>query len=214
VISIWQKEFVKVVVFVLNRLKKRVKQIFIFAVAVISIILILEGTIKMLFPLKYKEYVYKYSSEYNLDPYLVFSIIKAESSFNPEATSHKNARGLMQVTDDTAYWIAEMMGIKDFKAEYLYDPETNIKFGCWFLNNLEKQFDNSVLVVASYYAGVECVHSWLNNSKYSTTGKSLDVIPYKETEIYTKRVENYYNIYKMIVPQKARKYKQIEQNMI
>jgi len=65
---------------------------------------------------------------------LFFSIIKAESSFNPNATSHKNARGLMQLTDETALWIAEMMGLENFKVEYLYDPETNIKFGCWLLN--------------------------------------------------------------------------------
>jgi len=183
---------------VANRFKRNVKLIFIFAVALIAIVFILEGAIKMLYPLKFKEYVYRYSSEYDLDPYLVFSIIKAESSFNPDATSHKNARGLMQVTDDTAFWIAEMMGIKDFKVEYLYDPETNIKFGCWLLNNLERQFDSPVLVVASYNAGASCVHSWLNNSKYSKTGKSLDSIPYKETEIYTKRVENYYSVYKML----------------
>jgi len=183
---------------VFHRLKRSFKLFFVFAVALISIIFILEGTVKMLFPLKYKEYVYKYSSEYNLDPYLVFSIIKAESSFNPNATSHKNARGLMQLTDETALWIAEMMGLENFKVEYLYDPETNIKFGCWLLNNLEKQFDSRILVVASYNAGAACVHSWLKDSKYSKTGKTLDVIPYKETEIYTKRVENYYSIYKML----------------
>jgi len=45
----------------------------------------------------------------------------------------------MQLTDETALWIAEMMGLENFKVEYLYDPETNIKFGCWLLNNLEKQ---------------------------------------------------------------------------
>ncbi|GAE89082.1 lytic transglycosylase domain-containing protein [Acetivibrio straminisolvens] len=181
-----------------SKFKRNLKVIFIFAVVLVSIVFILEGAIKMLFPLKYKEYVFRYSSEYNLDPYLVFSIIKAESSFNPDATSPKNARGLMQVTDDTAFWIAEMMGIKDFKVEYLYDPDTNIKFGCWLLNNLEKQFDSRVLVVASYNAGAACVRSWLNDSKYSATGESLDVIPYKETEIYTKRVENFYSIYKML----------------
>lgn len=181
-----------------NRLKKNAKLILFFAIALIAIIFILEGTIKMLYPLKFKEYVYRYSDEYDLDPYLVFSIIKAESSFEPDATSHKNARGLMQVTDDTAFWIAEMMGIKDFKVQYLYDPDTNIRFGCWLLHNLEGQFDSDVLVVASYNAGASCVHSWLGNSKYSMTGKSLDVIPYKETEIYTKKVKNYHNVYKML----------------
>jgi len=40
----------------------------------------------------------------------------------------------MQLTDETALWIAEMMGLENFKVEYLYDPETNIKFGCWLLN--------------------------------------------------------------------------------
>jgi len=69
---------------VFHRLKRSFKLFFVFAVALISIIFILEGTVKMLFPLKYKEYVYKYSSEYNLDPYLVFFNYKGGKQFQSQ----------------------------------------------------------------------------------------------------------------------------------
>jgi len=183
---------------VAKRHKINIKLILFLTVLLVTIIIVVEGAVNRMFPLKYEEYVYKYSYEYGLDPYLVFSIIKAESSFNPNATSHKNARGLMQVTDDTALWIAEMMGIKDFEIESLYDPETNIKFGCWLLNNLKGQFNDDDLVIASYNAGGGKVNSWLKDSRYSKTGETLNKIPYKETDIYVKKVKNYYTIYKML----------------
>lgn len=181
-----------------KRFKISIKVMLLLAVSLVVIIFTVEGTIKMLHPLKYKEYVYKYSSEYKVDPYLVFSIIKAESSFNPNATSHKNARGLMQITDQTGVWIAEMMGIEDFKVEYLYEPDTNIKLGCWYLNSLEKEFDDNNLVIASYNAGRGNVNSWLKDNRYSSTGESLDKIPFKETEGYVKKVNNYYSVYKKL----------------
>jgi soluble lytic murein transglycosylase len=183
---------------VIRRRRINLKLILILAVFLVAIIFVFEGAVKRMFPLKYEEYVYRYSYEYGLDPYLVFSIIKAESSFNPNATSPKSARGLMQVTDETALWIAEMMGIKDFKIESLYNPDTNIKFGCWFLNNLKGQFKDDDLIIASYNAGGGKVNSWLKDSRYSNTGETLDKIPYKETDIYVKRVKNYYTIYKML----------------
>lgn len=185
-------------IFVAKKHRINFKLILVLTVFFVAIIFVVEGAVKRMFPLKYDEYVYRYSYEYGLDPYLVFSIIKAESSFNPNATSPKNARGLMQVTDETAIWIAQMMGIKDFKVESLYNPDTNIKFGCWLLNNLKGQFKNDNLIIASYNAGSGKVNSWLNDSRYSNTGETLDKIPYKETDIYVKRVKNYYTIYKML----------------
>ena len=59
------------------------------------------GIEKYAFPIKYEEYVTKYSEEYNLDPYFVLSVMKAESNFNPNAKSNRNALGLMQITEET-----------------------------------------------------------------------------------------------------------------
>ena len=186
--------------------KTKIKALFLLVLALIFIVFFYEGTVKMLHPLKYKEQVFKYAKQYELDPYLVFSVIKAESSFNPKATSHQNARGLMQIIDTTGEWAADQMKIKDFKVESLYDPETNIRIGCWYLSSLVRKYqeknsessENITLILAAYNSGPGTVERWLGNKEYSRTGYSLDKIPYKETDAYVKKVSNYYSVYKRI----------------
>lgn len=150
------------------------------------------------FPFKHKELIEKYSEENNLDPYFVLAVIKAESKFNADAKSHKDAYGLMQITEDTGKWVAGEMGLEDFSKDKLYDEEYNIKLGCWYLNNLSEEFNDTDLVIASYNAGRGRVKGWLVNKKYSSDGKELNYIPYKETEEYVEKVKNYYKIYKKL----------------
>ena len=64
-------------------------------------------------PFKHKETIMKYAEENDLDPYFVLSVIMAEIGFKTDATSHKNAMGLMQITEETGKWIAEQMGLND-----------------------------------------------------------------------------------------------------
>lgn len=157
------------------------------------------SVLKVAYPLKYKEYVYKYSAQYKVDPYLVFSIIKAESGFDPKATSHKKARGLMQISEVTANWGAKTLKIEKFSYDKLYDPETNISIGCWYINNLMREFgDNTQVVLAAYNGGSGNVSEWLKDTRYSKSGSTLDKIPFKETENYVKKVQNYYSVYKKI----------------
>lgn len=151
-----------------------------------------------LFPFKHKEIITEYSERYNIDPYMVLAVIKAESKFNPGAESHKGAVGLMQITGDTAQWIAEQMGLNDYSQEKLYEEEYNIKMGCWYLNNLREEFGNMDTVIAAYNAGRGRVNQWLNDSQYSKDGKTLEYIPFKETKKYVDRVNTYYKIYKAI----------------
>lgn len=177
--------------------RQRIKYIAGFIIILISIILLIENSGKLIYPLKYKEYVFQYAQSNNIDPYLVFAIMKAESNFDPDATSHKNARGLMQIMDSTGTWGAKSMGLEGFEVNDLYDPEVSIAIGCWYLNWLMKEFEGNVdLVVAAYNGGSGRVNEWLKNRNYSRTGDKLDIIPYKETEMYVKKVKNYYITYK------------------
>jgi len=179
--------------------RRRIRTFIIFGVLLIAIVLIIENSTKVLFPVKYKEYVYKYSIQNKVDPYLVFAIIKAESSFNPRAISTKNARGLMQISEKTGNWGAQSLKIEQFSVDRLYDPDVNIRIGCWYLNSLMKEFDNNLdLVIAAYNGGSGNVSEWLKDRNLSGSGNSLDRIPFKETEIYLKRVKNYYSIYKTL----------------
>ncbi|MFL0194745.1 lytic transglycosylase domain-containing protein [Clostridium sp. WILCCON 0269] len=158
-----------------------------------------KSVIRYYFPLKYSDYIVKYSKEYGLDAYFVMAVIKTESNFKRNVKSNKNAIGLMQITPDTAKWAAEKMNITDFQEGMLYDPEFNIRMGCWYLNDLKMEFNNNMkLVLAAYNGGRGNVQKWLSDSEHSTDGENLDYIPFKETDKYIKRVEVNYRIYKFL----------------
>lgn len=157
------------------------------------------GMKKYVYPYKYEEYINKYSDEYGLDPYLVLAVIKTESNFNKEAVSKKDAKGLMQIMDSTGEWIAKELGVNYFMSSMLFDPELNIKMGCWYLNNLEKEFDEDLdLVLAAYNGGSGNVNKWLNHEEYSEDGETLSYIPFPETKKYVDKVKANYNIYKYL----------------
>ncbi|MEW9095157.1 MAG: lytic transglycosylase domain-containing protein [Clostridiaceae bacterium] len=181
-----------------KQLKKLIKITIVILIVVVAIKQV-PNAMKKLYPLKYSDIVYKYSKEYDIDPYLVFSVIKAESNFNPNAVSHKDAYGLMQVTSTTGEWIAEQMKIEDFTLNKLFEPEYNIHMGCWYIDNLRKEFgDNMDVVLAAYNAGRGNVQKWLNDTEHSKDGENLHYIPFKETDKYVKKVKVNYKIYKFL----------------
>lgn len=180
-----------------TKLKKLLKLV-VFLFAVMIIFSLSKYALKRAYPLKYSESIFKYSREYNVDPYLVASVIKAESGYKPSAKSNKSAYGLMQITPDTGEWIAQKMELKDFTIDKLYDPDTNIRMGCWYINNLNDEFHNIELVLAAYNGGRGNVQKWLKNNQHSKDGRNLHYIPFKETDKYVKKVKVNYNIYKYL----------------
>lgn len=177
----------------------KLKRLLIVLIIILGIVLCVNIVIKKyIFPFKHKDVINKYSEEYDLDPLFVLSVIKAESKFKSDARSNKDAVGLMQITESTAEWIAEQMGLTDFCYDKLYDEEYNIKMGCWYLNNLRTEFDDLDLVIAAYNAGRGRVTEWLNNDEYSLDGENLTYIPYAETKKYVDKVNTYYNVYKIL----------------
>lgn len=151
---------------------------------------------KIIYPLEYEEYIYKSSEENGLDPYFVMAVIKAESNYNPKAHSGV-ARGLMQITDGTAFWIAGKMGIEIDERD-LEDPKTNISMGCYYLKYLSDLYHDETLLLASYNAGMGNVESWLDDSRYSEDSETLDYIPFEETRDYVEKVGKYKKVYKKL----------------
>lgn len=148
------------------------------------------------YPIGYKSIIVKYSRGNNLDPYLVASIINVESKYNKDAVSQKEAKGLMQISPSTGKWASEVLGIENYSEDILFDPETNIRIGTWYLSTLFKEFDyNLDLVLAAYNAGSGNVNKWLKDKKYSSDSNSLSIIPFKETEDYIVRVNQNYKVY-------------------
>ncbi len=147
----------------------------------------------IMYPLKYEYYISSNAYENGLDKFLVAAVIKTESNFIPDAHSGK-ARGLMQLTDETAEWIAGKMEI-EFNSDDVELPEINIKMGCWYLKYLIDKYDNVDTALAAYNGGMGNVSKWLDNKEYSDDGKTLKYIPFEETREYVIKVNRYKTIY-------------------
>ena len=179
--------------------RKRIRRIILYAVIVIVIATVAKNAFKyinkIIYPLRYEEYIEQYSNEYDIDKFLVMALIKAESNYIFDAHSGK-ASGLMQITESTAEWISEKTNIE---YDNINDPDTNIKMGCFYLKYLIDYYNGDTnLALAAYNAGMGNVNRWLADAAYSKNGNSLDIIPFGETEKYVEKINKYTTIYKEI----------------
>lgn len=173
------------------------KKFFKSIILIILIGVLLLGILKKTFPLTYNEYIDKYSKEYGVDRALVYATIKAESNYNESASSSKAAKGLMQLTEETALWCAGKMGIKIDKDD-ITDPETNIKIGVWYLSYLIENTQSPEIAVISYNAGINKVKKWIEDKSIDKDLLVYDTIPYEETRNYIKKVMLYRQIYMIL----------------
>lgn len=151
------------------------------------------------YPVHYEEIVTKYSEKYEIDPYLVYALIKTESKFNPYAKSHKGAIGLMQITPKTGSYLAGLIKENGFEEEMLYNPERNIKYGCFYLSKLSKDFEGNLdLVLAAYNGGEGNVRKWIKSDEDGKKYLNPEEVPFKETKNYIKKVKSDYKIYRFI----------------
>ena len=159
---------------------------------------------KFLYPFPYRSAVESYSARWKVDKFLTIAVMKVESNFAETAHSHSGAVGLMQIMPETAAWIAYQLGERpeEIAADIknLRDPETNIRYGTWYLAELETEFNgNDVLALAAYNAGRGNVHEWITQNNWSENFSDINEIPYAETRDYVKRVlhcrEKYSKLY-------------------
>ena len=151
---------------------------------------------KKIYPLKYSEYVEKYSEEYNIDKYLVYAIIKAESNFEERAESASNAVGLMQIMEATAFETANKMDL-NISEENLFNPELNIKIGLKYFTSLLEKYDNNYnLAIIAYNAGIGNVDKWIQDGIIKDDGTDIENVPFKETNNYVRKILRDYEIYK------------------
>jgi soluble lytic murein transglycosylase len=146
-------------------------------------------------PSEYAEYVSRYSSEYGVPEELVWAVIKTESNFKASAVSGVGAVGLMQLMPDTFNEITNSRLNERLDAGMRYDPETNIRYGTYYLSYLYSRYGNWSTALAAYNAGLGKVDGWLQNKDYSSNGITLDRIPYKETRNYVKKVQKALKMY-------------------
>jgi Soluble lytic murein transglycosylase and related regulatory proteins (some contain LysM/invasin domains) len=153
------------------------------------------GIKKRLYPKEYSEFVDKYCAMYEIDANLAYAVIHTESGFDSEAVSPLGACGLMQLMPDTFEWLRSKDRTGGERFSDIFDPETNIRYGVFFLSLIQRRFGSEQLVIAAYHAGMGRVSSWLGDSAFSSDGKSLHTIPFADTSHYVRKVERTKRIY-------------------
>jgi soluble lytic murein transglycosylase len=157
------------------------------------------------YPQGYWESIVTYAGKYKQDPYFIAAIIKEESQFRTDALSSAGARGLMQVMPATGDWVARQNKLSGFDHGKLFDSDTAIDIGTWYVGHLMKQFKNDpLLVAAAYNAGPDAVQGWITRNGYQgDRDYFVEMIPYAETRRYVKKVLRNYAEYKRIYTKSA-----------
>lgn len=185
-------------------MNKTARRVFIFFSILLLIIIIYkvfnvkEIILKSLYPIEYKDIVYQYSQELNIDPMLTFAIIKTESDFDEKVTSRSGAIGLMQLMDNTAKEQASKLNI-EYSKEMLYDPDINLRLGLNYFDTLLDYYNqNYILAFAAYNAGLGNVQKWIQEGTIKEDGIDIENIPFKETNLYVRKIIKTYEIYKKL----------------
>jgi len=159
---------------------------------------------EILFPLPYWETIRAEAERRGLDPYLVASIIRQESGFEPATVSNAGAVGLMQIMPQEAERIATAAGLGEITRESLFDPMTNIAVGAAeYSQKLAAMNGNHVLAIASYNAGEAAVQDWMQRTPIEDVDVFVESIPYAETRLYVKTVTRNRSEYRRIYERNA-----------
>lgn len=155
---------------------------------------------QLLYPRKYSQQVEQWAAEYGLDPLLVYAFIRTESGFDPAATSSVEARGLMQMTEETFLWLrSKIAADEDLAFADLYDPDTSIRFGCYYLHLCLERYNGDVATAAAaYHSGWGTVDNLLRMEEHSADGQTLQGFPYSQMNHYVNKITSCYGAYQRI----------------
>jgi soluble lytic murein transglycosylase len=149
------------------------------------------------FPVVYRSEVTQEAKKRNLDPRFVLAVMKQESTFNAGAKSPSAARGLLQLTYDTALKYNKQAGYPSFEADDLYNPRMNIAIGTQYMASLRDQFNGLYeAIAASYNGGEDNAARWLNRSNPKEAAIFASEIGFAETKNYVFKVMTNYRIYR------------------
>jgi soluble lytic murein transglycosylase len=152
-----------------------------------------------LFPKPYWTELKRSSEANGLDPYLVASLIRQESEFNPNAVSRANAVGLMQLLPKTGKAVAKQVKLKRYNASQLYTPAVNMELGTHYFRGMVDKFGGSFeYALAAYNAGSDRVEDWLGQGKYRDPEEFVESIPFTETREYVQAILRNANVYKQL----------------
>ncbi len=152
------------------------------------------------FPTPYQSTVKAAAKNNTIDPAWVYGVIRRESAFSSNISSHAGAVGLMQLMPATAKFIGRKIGYQKQQYANLIQPDSNINLGSAYLSYLAKRYHgNRVLATAAYNAGPNKVDSWIPKGTSLPADLWIDTIPYSETRAYVKAVLEYTTIFKSVL---------------
>ena len=151
-----------------------------------------------LFPKPFWTDLKKFSSQNALDPYLVASLIRQESEFNPSAVSRANAVGLMQLLPKVGSAVAKQEKLRHFSATQLFTPEVNLRLGTRYFREMVDKFGAFEYALAAYNAGSNRVDDWQGQGKYRDPQEFVESIPFTETREYVQAILRNANVYRQL----------------
>ncbi len=153
----------------------------------------------LLFPQPYWPVLQRESEKQGLDPYLVASLIRQESEFNPGVISYANAWGLMQLLPSVGNELARKEHVRPFRTSYLLNPEINLKLGTVYFRQLMDEFHGQPeYALAAYNAGDNRVNTWLANGPYASLPEFVESIPFTQTREYVEAILRNREIYRQL----------------
>ena len=156
------------------------------------------------YPLAYGERVWELCERFDVDPMLVFGLMRIESVYHPTVVSRAGATGVMQIMPGTGSRVSRLSGYGSYSDELLRDPEANVYFGIWYLSRLMDRYDDQFpLAVGSYNGGPHNIGRWLRSKHNVGLEEFVEEIPFNETRKYTKRVTQMYATYLSIYDPEA-----------
>jgi soluble lytic murein transglycosylase len=159
-------------------------------VAILALRPVIHHTVREIaLPLRHEDIIRQQAKDKGLDPALIAGVIYAESHFIDGRTSSAGAEGLMQLTPDTAKYIAQKSGGTAFEVSDLGTPQVNIAYGAFYLRYLMRRYGDDVpLVLAAYNAGEGNVDKWIAQARAKDKSLNISAIPFGETRGYVTKV--------------------------
>ncbi|HWG86860.1 MAG TPA: lytic transglycosylase domain-containing protein, partial [Candidatus Acidoferrales bacterium] len=154
-----------------------------------------------LFPRPYWDELKRDAQANHLDPFLVASLIRQESEFNPQAISSANAMGLMQLLPQVGKGLAKEMKVRHFSSDQLLSPDTNLRLGTKYFKHMVDHYDGQVeYALAAYNAGEDRVDQWRKDGNFKSVEEFVESIPFTETREYVQAIMRNAVLYKLLYP--------------
>lgn len=151
-----------------------------------------------LFPRPYWDDLKRFASANALDPYMVASLIRQESEFNPNAVSNRNALGLMQLLPRVGKGVAKQEKLKHYAVPQLFTPAINLQLGTRYFRSMVDEFGGFEYALAAYNAGDDRVKDWQSDGKYRDVQEFVESIPFTQTREYVQAIMRNANVYRQL----------------